>query len=1039
MTNTPSRGGSSVSARSVTPSLQLEKLASLLTKSLTPDKATVQAALPLLSVEDNKVSLNTRGVLYRLVRSEAFQKDFLPGEGTGFLRDLKAPPRGTTARVGGRLLQGTEASTSKNIERLHEAIKEMVDAALVGLDLQRFTLGSLDETLKVLAASINEPKPAPPDTASVVPMVFASNDRRADERSKDLGRVLTAMETVEGKDGLEALLAGIANKLRKDEMADDEISETLEAIRQQRMRPGSQIREFLDFLDDEALARVRLQVTFRLMDALAVQSSRPGFQAYVERVKGVYDLFGGTAGIAFPLNAARVYGEANASDLSEHVRKALFYTCLPVWAQGSAQLFETRTDAAQGVATVREVSYRFRVNGDNPQEGKPAFEARMDRLQERLLDAPGPDNLVRRDIAELIFLHLVIPDSLEEPTSVDFVLAAKDLAARLKADPVETLTTLHTALRARSRVVDGIAGELIDLLKSKSNKVVSAANSTVDRFAVSLHRDIVNWEAVESVTPKTDILVSSSWGDNSIAWFSHLTVSNSVERVPGSVASYEVHTELKERSLAAAGPATQVKMKRDLTAKTLPIRYVPYRWLKEEQQWVPSMTSARYLDAGVGIEVQYDLELLQLKRQKDEAEKERSEQFRSANLAAFTLLVYITLWELQRRIRNGHTELTIPMIRLQHTGRKLSREEDANDGNTAVYAVSQAIEKALHRDGPVKLQGLTTQGDDKNARWKRRGALAALLGGQPLEFKLEGSLDKVALVTYVTRPCDSHPLHGDADGYLFMSRTYVAERGEKGGVLKALRMRSRLVETRKDFNNPQPILEEVARLREEGYTHVMLLSHHFGNRHIGRAAERHAPHGTLEFLDEAFKKFPEMHLYPMRRDIFPATRLRKRDQSESGFEVVTFKDHQEMYDKAQDVLRSIMPIYTFATLAVVGDEGERPQSGFCTYFFDVEQRISDVERYLTVRQNILGFGEAQDVRKSLISVLRGIHFAESEKQQGAVLLPVLDPFDWANPTNTAAAGEVQVMTRRGGRAVLMSLPAVLAHVTKVLYKDEPRG
>ena len=109
----------------------------------------------------------------------------------------------------------------------------------------------------------------------------------------------------------------------------------------------------------------------------------------------------------------------------------------------------------------------------------------------------------------------------------------------------------------------------------------------------------------------------------------------------------------------------------------------------------------------------------------------------------------------------------------------------------------------------------------------------------------------MALLTYVTRLCDSHPAHADADGYLFVSRTYTAERLGDTTILRAQRMRSRLVESRQDFKNPQPILEEIARLRADGFKHVMLLSHHFGNRHIGRAAERHAPHGTLEFLDAA--------------------------------------------------------------------------------------------------------------------------------------------------------------------------------------------
>jgi hypothetical protein len=426
MTNVSSRGGSSVSARSVTPSLQLDKLASLLTKSLSPDPADAQGALPLLSVVGSKVHINTRGVLYPLVRSEAFQKEFHPGEATGFMRDLAAPPRGTTARVGGRLLQGTEANTAKQFEKLHEAVRELVDQALGSLELTQFTVESLEATLDAFARSINESKPLTPETATMVPVTFASNDRRVEDRSKDVGRVLTAIETVDGKDGLEALLSGIANKLRREELDEEEIAETLDAIRQQRTLPGSQIQEFLQFLDDEALARVRLQVTMRLMEALAAQSASPGFSTYVARVRGAYDVFGGVTGIAFPLDAARVYGESNNSDLSEHVRKALFYTCLPVWAQGSAQLFETRADPAKGLATVREVSYRFRVNGDNPTEGRSAFEVRLDRLYERLLENPGADNIVRRDMAELVFLYLAIPDSLDSPSGVDLAASAQD-------------------------------------------------------------------------------------------------------------------------------------------------------------------------------------------------------------------------------------------------------------------------------------------------------------------------------------------------------------------------------------------------------------------------------------------------------------------------------------------------------------------------------------------------------------------------------------------------------------------------------------
>lgn len=1038
MSTSPSRGGSTVSARSVTPSLNLAELVQQLCKALPKSSPAGQAALPLVFVEAGTVIVEPRGALYRLFQGEQFDKAFSPGPSTGLLRDASVPPRGTIARMGGRLLAGTEPATAKAVEKLHEDVSKLVDEALAGLDVSALTLPSMEVAMKTFAASIDTRNPELPMNATMVPIVFAGNDRRAEERAKDVGRVLTAIETVDGSDWLESLLQGIARKMRNDGL-DDEVEGTLATIRSQRKMPGSQVQRFLDFLDDQALARVRLQVTMRLMHALALQSNRPGFKAYVERVIECYERFGGVQGQAVLLDPSKVYGGNNASDLSEHLRKALFYSCLPAWAHGSAQLFETRTEPTQGFATVREVSYRFRVNGNNPETSDTAFNSRLARRHRDILSVPGPDAFVRRDIAEWVFLHLVIPDSLASPTPVDIQAEALRIAEALKSDPVGALRHLHTSLAKRSKVVDQIADELIELLKSRVNKVVSIANSDVDKFIVSLHRDIVDWDAIDTITSKTDILRKGEAGDESIEWFNYLTVSADPV-VKGSIASYFVKTELKERALAIAGPARSVAMSRDLTVPVLPVRFVPYGWTKEGPRSLPEIPNTAYFDAGTGIEVRYPLNMLSMRKEKDERENDKREQFRAASYIAFTLLAYVTIWELQRRIRVLQPDTAITMVRLAKTGRQTSREEDANDPNTAVYAVSQALEKALAREGAIKLQGLTTTpgADPKVLGYKRTGALSALLGGQRLKFELEGILDKVALVTYVTRPCDEHPAYADADGYLFMSRTYVAERTGSRAVLRCLNMRSRIVDSRSDFKDPKPILEEIARLKNEGFQHVMLLSHHFGNRHIGRAAERHAPHGTLEFLDEAVKSFPEMRLYPLRRDVFPATRLRKRDSAESAFEVLSFKDHQEMYEAtSSDALRSILPVYTFSTLAVVGKEEERPQSGFCTYFFDSEQRISDIEVAKLTEQNILGLGGQDGIRKSLVSVLRAIHFMESEKPSSrAVQLPVLDPYSWVAPVKRASAGELPVMTRRNDRFVLLSLPAVLAHVTKVLHKEK---
>ncbi|MBI5781536.1 MAG: hypothetical protein HZA65_07720 [Rhodocyclales bacterium] len=1043
MQSSPLGLGASASVRSVSPSLDLAKLVELLCTVLDAEAET--GTPPFLSMQGRKLCINSCTVLHRLVTSDDFKSAFTPSTQDGFIRDMTMPGKGIVARIGGRLLHSTESTTSRAIEKLHSLVAAKLDSVLSGTEIGTLVLGTTEEGIRNFARSVAEDEPQPPSSALMIPLAFAPGERSAQERSKDIGRVLTAIETVDGRDSLDLMLKGIENRLRKEERDDEDVEDIISCIRAQRHRPGSLIREFIDFLEDEALARMRLQVTMRIMQALATQSASPGFKEYVRRVHECYVLFAGPKGASLPLSAETVFGKSNNSDLAEHLRTALFYSCLPVWPQWSAQLFEGRTETTQGFATMREVSYRFRVNGKNPETGKSAFDTRMERFRQMLLDEAGPNSQVRRDLAELLFLHLVIPCSLDDPGTPDVLSQAKLFASKLKGNPSDTIRKALDSLASRSHVVDALAKELIQLLKNRSNKVISLTNASVDNFRIFFHRDIVNWEAIDSINEDTDFLVKSQKGDHSIEWFRHLIVSED-EIVPGSLFSYSVKTRLQERNLAPSGDGKRLIMKHDLSSPLLAVRFIPTKWEdKEKTISVPDLQDHRIFDARAGVDLYYNLKLLQLNKgdKGNEDERKTKEQLRAASVSAFTLLAYVTLYEIQRRVRAQLPDAGIAMLRLQYSGRQSDRKADAEDGNTAIYAASHAIEKALAREGFVKLQGVTTSEADSFLRWKKRGALHALFGGQKLLFPFEGSLDRVALITYVTRPCDAHPDYPDADGHLFLSHTYVAERGLHGGTLKTLYMRSRLVESRKDFKSPQIIMEEIARLHRLGFRHVMLLSHHFGNRHIGRAAERHAPHGTLQFLDEAFSRFPDIYLYPLRRDVFPAMRLRKRSSKESGFEMVHFEGHKQMYESIRnDIQRSVTPIYTFATLVVVGDENERPQSGFCTYFLDDEQRITDV-KHETVRHNILGISnEAAEVRKSLISVLRAIHFMESEKafiktnSSKESMLPVLDPYGWVNPSKRAAAGEIEIMARRRTGSVFLSLPAVLAHVTKVLHKED---
>ncbi|GBL46395.1 uncharacterized stress-induced protein [Sulfuriferula multivorans] len=572
------------------------------------------------------------------------------------------------------------------------------------------------------------------------------------------------------------------------------------------------------------------------------------------------------------------------------------------------------------------------------------------------------------------------------------------------------------------------------MLQSKSAQLVDATNRTADKLYVSVHNNIIDWPALLSMSStSTEVLVSNPQGAENIAWFERLTITDEPASVPGALASYWVETSLVERSIMPTGSTTQVPMVRDLEAPALLVRLIPFQYDKSDGSWGEEDTTSMTFNAGPGIDLEYDIKALSLSQSKKH-DKADLEQTRASVCAAATLVSYLVLWEITRRLKRmeGLQALAMVMLRLQPG----DHQAKSSDGNSAVYAFAHAMEYALARELPVKMQGFHTGGSASTQVYRKRGTVAALEGGFPLHTSTAGSLDKVALLSYATRPCDTHPLYPDADGFLFVSRTYCADRtGEKAQVRRD-RMQSRLVDTRKAFREPQLILEEIARLRTAGYEHIVLLSHHFGNRHIGRAAERHSPHGTFEFLEEAAKRFPDVYLYPLRRDVFPATRLHKRLNTESGFEVLSFADHQAIYDaQVKDLLRSLMPVYTFATLAVVGEKG-RPQSGFCTYFFDSDQRLTNFEWAETVRQNIRGFGAGKGVRDSITGLLRTLHYLESEKLASKdQLLPVLDPFDWATPVTTGSAGELEMLTRRNKGAVLLSFSALLAHVTKVLHRE----
>jgi len=826
-----------------------------------------------LSCSEGRVVVNTRGVLYDLFANPEFVSSFSPGSSTGFVRDIELPPAGTDARVGGRLLAGSQQEMAKAVNRMVDAIEKQIDQ-LVPADVQSgLSAHSIEEAIQAIAANFEVNAPKRPECAKVVPVAFANNDRKVGAKDADVARMFSAIEKLDDGDGLERFITGVSNYLLKEKFDEDDIAAIAQSLRTRAAQQGDSVNRFLQFLEDEALARVRLQISMRLMAAIAGCSDKPGFKTYVSRVLECFERFAGPRSVSLHLDVSAGYGQKSNVNFSDALRRAGFYNCLPVWPEWAVQMFEARPDpmAATG-ATVREVSYRFRVNGNNPESGQPAFDARLEKHADRLKDTERGEQSVSRQIADLVFLWLVVPDSIDQPTNIDVVAQATAVAERLRSNPAQVLNSIIEDLSKRSVVMKKLSIELVDLITDKAHRVLRAAEATTERFRVSISRGILDLEAFASYSDKSELLRLSSTTQDNIEWLKHLTVGEDV-LPPNSLVSFVVRTDLQERSLLALAPPRPVASEHDFSGKVLPIRLAPYK-LDKQERWLPLSHTDGALDPGFGIEVQYDEVTLGKKSGLKDAELASHEQRRAAAISAFTALVYVTLWLLGRKARVNCPDLSTLILRVAKDGKHEKREIDAASPSTTLYAISQSMEKALAREGNVKLQGYTAHGDEKTRDYRKRGAVAALGGGQTLSFNLDGSLGRVALVTYVTRPCDAHPASLEPDVFLFTCRTYVAERKGSSAQLRVARMRSRVIGTREDIGNAQPVLTELSWLASQGYDHVMLLSHHFGNRHLGRAAERHAPHGGLEFLDEAHQRFPLMRFYTLRRDVFPATRLR---------------------------------------------------------------------------------------------------------------------------------------------------------------------
>lgn len=1047
-------GAASARAFVSPPSIDLVALLRALTVSVA-QRTQDTADRPLFMQSGGRIVIDTGPLIKRLSKTREFGSGFGARDGAGFLRDIVQPSKGQSERIGGHIHGEGAVALTAAIRGLEKAVGTALDAALPNQEqaAKGRQLLTAKRYLRQLAQTLDLPfqdDEAPSFQSLITPLEFIDSTRvrPKGERERDVARVIAAIEEVDSSDWIERLCKPLSRQLERADLDQDEIEGILAGLREEAGREGSQAHRMQRFISDDALSRSRIDVGLAIMgairDAVGAWRSDPSASLLADYIKRVTQLresvLSGAAEL--PIDASAALGSRARTTLYDQLVKVGFLRCLPVWPEPVTQLFELRSAVPQGERMVRDVSYRFRINGNIPDRGLTIFGDRIARLRDLLnADDGGSHPRLERHLAELVFLLAVIPggsDALEDVPAL-----AGSLIARVASGDRSTLRQLVDELASRERTVERITNCLIKVLREKGSVIVNRAQQRSQALWICVKKSIIDWERLSASADGRDVFArpeGGSFQDEQALWYRSVAVTQDPASEPDVLTSVKASYSLRERTLSEAVGCESWTLQgaRDLTQPLLPILIGP--------TGLEGASKKRLNRWAKGAEVVVGIDEAWLRRQRGQQKGPAADHQFAASVTATAIIVYVVLRLLLARFADGKSAPRMLILRMQSEGRGARRDEDLFAGSHGLFAVIQAVAQVLGSDAPVFMQGLALDVPASQLRWQQNGTFSALQSAFPIRLAhpTRASDGPVALLSYSTRPCGRDPAGHDRDQQVFSARTYLATSNAASGEdtqpgLHLAHMRNLVhVQSAREFENPTILFDEIARLYADGCCHIMLLWNHFGARRIGRGANRHAPHANRRFLGRLAQDFPDATVYTLSLDVFQATRVTSRRNlvDRHAFEVFRVREHEAFWNDAEPNLRDeLIAFYTFATLAIVGDEQRRPQSGFCTYFLESSARASDdLEWSLAAQTNLIGQKRDSALRDLLLAVLRGMHYlhAQREPKKNGQLRPCLAPHHWSDLASAEAAGELVVMHSRRRGDVVLSLPAVLARVGAVL-------
>ena len=267
--------GANLDVRATTPTIHLSPIIKALTELISSN----QHAYIHHSPQNNRLVIDTKVIIEKFLSHNEL-KNF------EVIADLgELPKKNTSATLGGNLFD-EPLVLSREVDKLSHQINTLL-ANTPNEVFQQIALPDVNNYLNQLSLSMvgnDSLVPKPQSLLKIQPIAFTTYDNPKNTAVNNVASVFYAKETINAQDWLDTFKAGIESWMSQNDYEEEVIDDILNSIDYQKDNPDSQMANFINFLDDMALSRVRLQVVMDLMQALAKQSNSQLLKNYIDNL-----------------------------------------------------------------------------------------------------------------------------------------------------------------------------------------------------------------------------------------------------------------------------------------------------------------------------------------------------------------------------------------------------------------------------------------------------------------------------------------------------------------------------------------------------------------------------------------------------------------------------------------------------------------------------------------------------------------------------------------------------------------------------------